>query len=88
LKIDIFQSFHKHFRKLRKLECSHNLKEFNRNDQKFAAEKIRSRYTEPEHTELGCTTRSCEETIRDEVQWMIAEVQQRDHRGSQGAAER
>ena len=56
-------------------------------DQEFMVEKIRSQYTETAHTqldelkaldakvktELGYTTRSYEETIHDEVQWMISE---------------
>ena len=51
---NISQTIRKHFRKLPGLECCHNLnpKEINMKDKEFVVEKIRSQYTEQEHTEL------------------------------------
>ena len=54
LKFNISQTILQTFRKLPGLECCHNLnpKEINMKDKEFMVEKIRSQYTEQEHTEL------------------------------------
>ena len=54
MQINISQTFRQSFRKLPGLECGHNLnpKEINMKDTEFVVEKIRSQYTEQEHTEL------------------------------------